>query len=331
MISRYVTVAFSAEMAGPDGQRLLDVAKLQEANGSVGHSPSATAYFALYVRPGDPAALNYLRSLPTLNGGIPDVAPFDIFERAWTLWNLGLVGHLDEQVANLCQPHLDFLEAAWKPGLGAGFAAGYTPKDADETGVTFEVLNQFGRTADVEAILTFEEEDYFRCYPLEANPSVSANIHVLSALRRAGLEASHPAVQKIVRFLQSTQFWFDKWHVSPYYPTSHAIIAGTGYVDVLLEDAVSWILTTQNADGSWGYFMPTAEETAYCLQALMVQRQHGRHVPDEVLERGAAWLVEHMDAPYPPLWIGKCLYCPVLVVRSSILSALMLVSQDVRV
>jgi len=38
MINRFVTVAFSAEMVGPDGRHLLDVENLQETNGSVGHS-----------------------------------------------------------------------------------------------------------------------------------------------------------------------------------------------------------------------------------------------------------------------------------------------------
>ncbi len=52
MINRFVTVAFSVEMAGPDELRLLDIDRLQESNGSVGHSPSATAYFALHVSPG---------------------------------------------------------------------------------------------------------------------------------------------------------------------------------------------------------------------------------------------------------------------------------------
>jgi halimadienyl-diphosphate synthase len=64
MINRFVTLAHSAEMAGSDGRRLLDLERLQEINGSVGYSPAATAYFALYVQPEDPAALNYLRSFP---------------------------------------------------------------------------------------------------------------------------------------------------------------------------------------------------------------------------------------------------------------------------
>jgi hypothetical protein len=51
-------------------------------------------------------------------------------------------------------------------------------------------------------------------------------------------------------------------------------------------------------------------------------------VPNDVLKQGALWLADHALPPYPPLWIGKCLYCPELVVQSAILSALALVGQE---
>ena len=169
-ISRHVTIAFSSEMVGTDGLHLLDVDNLQEANGSVGHSPSATAYFALHVRPEDPAGLAYLRKTVLESrdgGGAPDVAPFDNFERAWTLWNLSLpAGVMDNETQALCKPHLDFLENAWKPGLGVGYAAEYTPKDSDDSGLVFDVLARYGRQMDVEALLGYEIEDHFRCYAL---------------------------------------------------------------------------------------------------------------------------------------------------------------------
>jgi halimadienyl-diphosphate synthase len=331
MINRFVTVAFSAEMAGPDGLHLLDADHLQEANGSVGHSPSATAYFALRVRPNDANALAYLRGITTDTGGVPDVAPFDVFEQAWTLWNLSLLAPLDEGMVRLCQTHLNFLQKAWNPDKGIGYAAGYTPKDGDDTGLVFDVLTRFERNADLAAVLRYEQEDHYRCYELEANPSISANVHILSALRQAGLPVSHPSVRKVLRFLARVQtirlFWFDKWHSSPYYPTAHLVIACAGYAEDLVDNAVYWILETQNRDGSWGYYMPTAEETAYCLQALVIWKRNGHEVPDHALRRGAAWLRAHLDEPTPPLWIGKCLYCPVLVVRSAMLSALLLVAQ----
>jgi len=90
-INRFVTLAFSAEMAGVEHLDLLDIDCLQESNGSVAFSPSATAHFAVYGKRGDPAAINYLRQVANgngTNGGIPDVAPFGIFERGWALWRL---------------------------------------------------------------------------------------------------------------------------------------------------------------------------------------------------------------------------------------------------
>jgi halimadienyl-diphosphate synthase len=330
-VSRHVTVSFSTEIVGSDGLHLLDAEDLQGDDGSVSCSPSATAFFALHVRPRDSAALEYLHRF-AVDGAVPYVAPIGIWERAWGLWNLALAGPLDDKVLSACQPHLDYLEAAWRPGEGVPSADSLTPTDGDATGVTCEVLLQFGRPVDLEAILSFETDTHFRCYELEANPSISTNIHVLGALRQAGLDVQHTSVQKLLRFLRRVRladmFWLDKWHASPYYTTAHAIIACAGYDDALAASAVAWMLETQRADGSWGYYLSTAEETAYCLQALVVYKRHGGQVPGDVLKRGAAWLADHAEPPYAPLWLGKCLYTPELVVRSAVLSALMLVDQE---
>ena len=329
MISRLVTVAFSTEMAGNDGKDLLDVDRLQERDGSISYSPSATAYFALYVRRRDPAALAYLRSVAA-DGTAPNVSPFDVFEQAWVLWNLKFsMALLDEKVLDLCQPHLDFLEQSWFPGIGAGFAKDYAPKDGDETSIVYDVLKYYGRSVDVEAVLSYEKPYYFRCFDLESNPSISANIHILGALQQAGFEKTHPAVMKLLYFLRESRtnnaFWFDKWHVSPYYATSHGAMACMGYDDSIVNAAIDWILSSQNPDGSWGYYSPTAEETAYCLQVLAIWSQHyGNQVDKRVFQRGQEWLTCHLDPPYPPLWIGKCLYCPELVVKSAVLSAITL-------
>lgn len=333
MISRHVTVAFSAEMAGMDGKALLDVENLQEANGSVGLSPSATAYFALYIRRGDPAALAYLRDVVARQGGqAPNVAPFDIFEQAWSLWNLHVADALDNEALALCQRPLDFLEKHWEPGDGVAFSPSYTPKDSDDTVLAYDVLTRFGRTADLEAIFQYEEDDHFRCFGLESNPSVSANIHILGGFRQGGLPSDDPRVEKIRCFLQGKQqpggWWVDKWHASPYYATSQAILAGAGYVDWDFQSAIDWILRTQRGNGAWGHYeIATTEETAYSLQSLAFWKQHGGNVPADALKRGSDWLAEHADPPYAPLWISKCLYCPELVVRSAALSALVMATR----
>ncbi len=123
----------------------------------------------------------------------------------------------------------------------------------------------------------------------------------------------HSAVQKIFKFMLQTRtaeaFWTDKWHISPYYATSHAIIVCVGYNNARVEPAVNWIVNTQSTDGAWGFYnVFTAEETAYCLQALFMWQRAGGSVPPSVFDQGIAWLREHIDSPYPSLWVGKCLY-----------------------
>lgn len=327
MISRHVTIAFSAEMAGLDGKHMLDIENLQEGNGSVGLSPSATAYFATYIKRGDPASLEYLRKVAKPDGGMPNVAPFDVFEIAWSLWNLSLNPDL---VANPgLKPHLEFLSRAWEPRRGVSFATDYTVKDSDDTVITYSTLLRFGIEKDLASVLAYEEKDHFRCFDLEVNPSISANIHILDALRQAGLSNKISSIQKILAFLYRAKgenaYWVDKWHASPYYPTAHAVMACACFDPELVADSVEWILKTQNKDGSWGTYLPTAEETAYALQALWFWNENVAKVPKSVFRNGARWLHEHLDQPYPPLWIGKCLYNPRLVIRSAVISALSLI------
>src|SRR6266545_1851608 len=326
MINRYVTVAFSAEMAGVDGKQMLDSERLQEENGSVGCSPSATAYFALQVKREDSKAMEYLYKIRGENGGAPNVAPFDVFEIAWTLWNLSLIpGYINFK--DKVQPHIDFLSHVWDMGGGAGFSSEYSINDSDGTSVVFDTLFRYGVIKKEDNVLSYEEKDYFRCFALESDPSVSANIHVLSALRQAGYSKDNPSVQKIIQFLQRTKnkggYWDDKWHISPYYTTSHAIMTCSGYADDLVSEAVTWLIETQKPDGAWGIFNPTAEETAYAIQALWLWNQQSGEVPSACLSRAKQWLENH-KSEYEPLWIGKCLYSPRLVIDSAILCALSL-------
>ncbi|MBI3153637.1 MAG: cyclase [Chloroflexi bacterium] len=331
-IDKQVTPAFSCEMAGVDGQAILNIDDLQESNGSVGNSPSATAYFAMSLKHQDQSAMQYIHEYISADGGSPNVAPFDIFEPAWVLWNLSLISNFNAEADSLYESHLDFLQDHWSNSQGIGHASEYTPKDSDDSGLVFDLLTRFGRKVDIEAILKYEESEFFRCFELEANPSISANIHVLGALQQAGFDEANPSVQKILKFLRSrlidSSYWFDKWHASPYYATSHGVILCQAYAKDICAKAIQWILNTQNEDGSWGIYKPTAEETAYALQALSIWRRSGGAVPRDKIKQGLDWLEEYSNAPYEPLWIGKALYCPELVVRSTILSAIILAKEE---
>jgi halimadienyl-diphosphate synthase len=328
MINRHVTIAHSAEMAGIDGQDMLDVDNLQAANGSIGCSPSATSYFALQVKKGDIRALQYLRGICGEDGGVPNVAPIDVFEVAWTLWNLRMIPDYAGMKGQV-QKHLDFLSRTWDDRSGAGFSSQFMVNDSDDSSIVFDTLSRNGITKEIDNLLSYEEKDWFRCFDMENDPSISANIHVLGALWQAGYQRDHPSAGKILQFLQETRSgdgnWKDKWHISPYYVTAHAIMACAGYASDIARDAVDWLIKTQKGAGSWGVFGPTAEETAYALQALWVWDQKVQHIPKECFRNGKRWLEDNQENEYHPLWIGKCLYSPKLVIDSVIMSALSLV------
>lgn len=330
-VNRHITASFSAEMAGRDNRTLLDIDNLQERNGSVGHSPSATAYYLLFIKPDSASALEYLKKFTSPDGGIQNLVPFDVFEAAWTLWNFSLVENLGAIVRAHLDPPLQFLKTNWKAGHGIGLSAGYSIPDGDDTSIVFEILSRFDKRPDLDAVLSFEEVDHFRTYHYEMDSSNSVNIHALGALRKAGLGRDAKPVRKILRYLEKTKYtdsyWFDKWNLSPYYTTAHAIVACAGFADELVESSVDWLVETQNKDGSWGRQFPTAEETAYCVQALLTWKKNGGKVSKAGIKKAVEWLKDHFNPPYPPLWIGKGLYTPENVVRASILSAIMMGSE----
>jgi squalene cyclase len=124
---------------------------------------------------------------------------------------------------------------------------------------------------------------------------------------------------------QNGYCWRDKWHASVYFATSHALMALLPHTPDELSDTASWLLATQRADGSWGEYVPTAEETAITLLALLHYHCACRSLPREPLRRAAHYLLHNeflFKDDYPELWIAKALYVPSYVVRSMILASL---------
>ena len=323
--SKNTTMTFSLEFMGDK----LDTGKaglLQESNGSVGVSPSATAYF-LTKWANNVAARRYISDVVEAYGGkAPQVFPFDIFETAWSLWNLSLAGFSlqDPPLAS----YVADLARIWEQseGMGLGFSSAYSAPDADDTAMVCNVLRRAGYEPELRVFRRFERSRHFVCYPWERDndSSLSVNIHVLDALRGVDQDS----ISKIVDFLRlrttSGGYWKDKWHISPYYTTAHAVIALVGHDDELARGAVRWLLDTQGPDGCWGYHNgPTTEETAYCLQALSVYDRYVEPLDRSALARGRDGLLA-CRSEMPALWIGKCLYTPIRVVESAIYSALVM-------
>ena len=119
----------------------------------------------------------------------------------------------------------------------------------------------------------------------------------------------------------------DKWHISPYYTSAHAVIALAGLDDDFAGQLTQWLLATQQKNGSWTFFpsYPAAatEETAYALLALMYQYKNGHKIPWQQIERGIHFLegCDSSEKALPLLWIAKVLYAPYLIVESAIFAA----------
>lgn len=320
------TLLHSLEFLGRD----IDPARilpLRGQNGSFGCSPSATAHVLAHAE--DDAAERYLQRVMqvSVNGGSPTIYPFEVFERGWVLYNLGLAYG---EIAGFAV-HRRFLHSILRPE-GVGMAAQGLQPDCDDTAMVLIILARAGQTVDLERLHPFERDGWFSTFPFERTTSNSVNARVLEALRVGRPDApSRYARQfaKIVRFLGEQRiegaYWQDKWHVSPYYATAQVVLAARGIADGLLDGTRAWLLGTQRPDGSWGRYMGTSEETAYALQSL-----HALATPDDLpaaaaIGRGAGYLAQHFDdTDYPELWVGKGLYTPYAVVRSAIISALRL-------
>lgn len=301
----------------------------QAPNGSIACSPSATAY--VYRQVPEERALAYLNRVvaASLGGGACNVFPFDVFERAWVLYNLLLSGDpLPDR------RHLQYLCDAWTPD-GVGFASAGLVPDADDTALVLAVLQWSGKTVDIEPLRRFERADGFACFEAERSPSVSTNVHVLAVLKDLPPDPEgQRLVNKAVTFLADARrdggYWLDKWHISPLYTTAHGLIAALGVAPDLAASALRWVVAAQNEDGSWGK-PGTDEETAYAVQGIgvalqedapLVERIVGEAAAIRCLQAGAAYLKGRLPVwEYPELWVGKGLYAPVYVVRSAVLSA----------
>jgi len=333
LYSQQSSTIFSLEFLGhtPDRDRLRGVLG---DGGAVGNSPAATAYYLSFFPDAAPA-WEYLDTVYQTYRWVPFVYPFRTFDLLWVLNALRYSGY---PLAEFAGPeHWVTLQTALAP-QGVSFDPTFLVVDGDVTSVTMRILLEAGCEVDPQSLATFQNPAtlLFRTYAFERNISISTNIHALEALHYLPafpecVATRHSVLTALLRQFTYDMYWIDKWNASPYYVTSHAIVA-------LLEDgaapphtwspSIDWILHTQRDDGAWGYFqVSTAEETAYALIALLHYHRQRRLTNVKPLHRAAEYLACHVDDPVekvPPLYIGKGLYVPYDIVRATILSALIL-------
>ncbi len=307
-------------------------------NGSVGVSPAATASVLKYVEEPKLKAgmLSYLKQAKiydtvysTSSAGWGNVTNFDIFEMVWILYNLNLAGQLNHPLlAGVVSKRLDDLARQWS-ATGLPFSSKFFD-DADVTATGYAVLRASGREFDIAPLEGYWQQNHLVTYRYERDYSISANVHGLEAYKYA---SNNERVQQLLAFLDSARvgkpFWLDKWHVSPYYTTCHAVIATLDLTTDFADLVINWVLSTQGSRGGWGYEVETPEETAYALQILIYYAQTQGWT--QHLRAKAQEGVEYLRSQYrpfvlegEPLWIGKNRYAPYLVIRAAILSALLL-------
>jgi hypothetical protein len=308
--------------------------------GAVGASPAATAAWLgdRVTDPSDPSA-RYLATAVELGGGpVGCTTPITVFERAWVLSTLARSGLVRPGTSDPVHGLVHSLRTALGPD-GAATGPGL-PTDADTTAVTLHALALFGEPRDPACLLGFQTGSYFCTWPGEQGISTTVNAHVLDAL--GALVAARPDIGPAYRPVMATVsawlierqspegWWRDRWHASDYYATFCCALAvhdastrpgpdESGAV----RRAVRWVLDTQRADGAWGRWGPSAEETAYAVLTLLL-RPSSRAVADAV---GAAYphLVAGLRDPVdgaPALWHDKDLYRPHAIVRAFVLAAI---------
>ncbi len=318
------TLSFSFEFLGDH----VDVNKLpniQLPDGSVGNSPASTAYFLKYIK--DANAIRYLREILSLteNGSVMTVYPIDMFECGWIIYNLMLAGLYFERFAEIGNFLLNNVGHS-----GAGWSTLFPVPDADDTAIILKVLHDLQYPVDLGVLDAFNAGDYYLTFTFELDPSVSTNIHVLDLVRSCPeFPDRENVIERLVRFLRrgmhSEGFWIDKWHVSPYYPTSHAVFALCETDPSLAERAVSWILDTQKENGMWGLNGGTLEETAYAVQALMYYDRHVERIDTERVSEAVSALnlrnLMQFSVNLPEMWVAKVFLAPIRVVGSAVASA----------
>ena len=311
----------------------IDVGKAADLlleDGSMATSPSATAFLLSQVpdwRSRYPKSTAYLENLlGAQDGGLPAVAPCGIFMRTFTLYYLRhgnlLGGHADS-----LKPHYEYLLEHWRPE-GVGWAPGSIP-NSDDTAAALLALHRAGYNIDGTCLLAYERDQHFAVLEHELDPSISTNLRILEALETLPERERSRVRDKILRYLlrarRYSAFWIDKWHVSAYYTTSHAFMVLSSYIPDKMDTTLRWLLFTQHPNGAWGQYMPTREETAYALLALLSYHRTVQPLAHEPLHRAAEYLVateRPLKYSYPELWVSKGLYAPTFVVRSATISAL---------
>lgn len=312
---------------------------LIDENGSIGHSPTATASW-LHLAEAQPglatakaAARDYLaRAARATEVGLPGVVPTcwptPRFEQVFALQALYLGGALSHPaLADIVAAQLDAIAGAFRRD-GIGFSDCFAP-DGDDTAAAIALLHTTGRPIAARALTRFADDDHFCAWHRELQPSLSVTAHATHTLHMLG-EDTTPYEGFLVRQQLPDGRWpGDKWNRSWLYTTWRVLVAlGPTAHTQALQRAIGALLAYQQGDGGWGTARANPEETAYAVLALRSLSGNGG-LYDEcqmALYRGDRWLRQHYSpfAANPvACWLAKESYRPHRIARAIELTALL--------
>lgn len=299
--------------------------------GSVAVATSTTAAYlrARRLRGEDsPRAASYLAYvLHTGGGGVSQLWPIDSFELAWTVDAFLRAGL--KVTHPLLAPVFSRLVTLWQtPPVGLSYSLSFPLNDGDGTTMGHHVLRWGGMDLPPAILRRFWNGEHFITYPQERNTSLSANVHALTALRY------HVDEPEYAQLGNQTTAWLrgqmdadgalhDKWHLSPFYTTSRAILPFLSWDQALAQRCVNFLVSSQVASGGWGIAgAPNLEDTSHAVLGLITAYRAGL-LPDDAPLRRASRYLRAMDEEEPGvrLWIGKVLYRPVGVIQAIRLAA----------
>lgn len=150
------------------------------------------------------------------------------------------------------ESNCEYLLRHWRPE-GIGWASTGLP-ESDDTAMVLLALGRTGYDVDGSCLLAYERDRHVAVLEHERDPSVSTNLHILEALDTIPSRARGRVRDKILGYVLRARhhgaFWTDKWHISPYYPTSRALMVLPSYVPEDMDASAHWLLATQRASGA---------------------------------------------------------------------------------
>ncbi|PWY96735.1 Ent-kaurene synthase [Aspergillus sclerotioniger CBS 115572] len=319
--------------------------------GSMLASPSSTSAYLIHAAHWDDDAEAYVRAAVELgtgkgSGAVPSAFPTTIFELAWVASTLLEHNVVLSETGQQCLGKITrYLKDLFNSQNGVVGFAPTLMADADDTAKTLLTLNLSGYHLLPDRLIEhFRDDDHFRTYPDERDPSISANCNVLCALLRTpdpGAYASEIEMTLMFLYKQHNRGTLrDKWNTSQIYPR---MLLANALVNVLrlweegplrnlpkdciqmapilLCEILHRTLQQQNSEnGSWHNGSP--EVTAYALLTLVSASNSplSRYVGEKLrtgIIYGRAFLEAnfHRWAEGETIWIEKVSY------KSSLLSS----------